>query len=310
MGFRGKIRIAFILAFVLSVCSFVSPEAGFSAQLFDVQQLTGITMDKAVLWGPGRLAIAGDGTLYVVDSYKNHVVKFDRNGNYIGDIAFPRASAVAVSVDGSLYIGSHKDYSVAIYRNGRIAGYLGSGPGEFSSVRDIAVDNATGRVYVADSVGNAIRVFTASGQDLGTIAGVNLPVGVEVTADAIYVLDAPVVQEQQSRTTASRISIFTKTHVLMNTIDDYGKYRIFRPTDIAVADGILYISDAKIQGVVLFDTAGTYLGMVQSMDGLMRVPVSLALSSEGVLYVSSSETHSIQMFAITPAVSMQQGGQQ
>ncbi|MHC4604102.1 MAG: hypothetical protein ACYS6W_12315, partial [Planctomycetota bacterium] len=69
----------------------------------------------------------------------------------------------------------------------------------------------------------------------------------------------------------------------------------FRPTDIAVADGNIYISDASRKSVVVYDTMRGYLGEI---TGRMNTAVSLAHSSDGILYVSSSGTHSIQMFAL------------
>jgi DNA-binding beta-propeller fold protein YncE len=308
MGCRGKIGKVFMFVFALPIFFFISPGSGFSASLSpDIQQLSGITMSKEVLWGPGRLAIAGDGTLYVVDSYKNHIVKFDRDGNYIGDIPFPRASAIAVAPNGTLYIGSNVDYSVSIVSNGTVVGQLGVGKNEFRSVRDIAYDSASGLIYVADNVGNAVRIFDAAGRDLGSIVGVNLPMGIEVSADAIYVIDAPAVSVQEGIATTSRISIFDKQHKRTGTINDYGKNRLFRPTDIAAADGILYLTDAALQSVVLFDASGTCLGEIQSTAGPLRTAVSLAMSSDGLLYVSSNETHSIEVFAISAG---QQGGLQ
>ena len=306
-GAKGLVRI---ILYVGLLCMLLPLAAGAAVEIPTVEQLSGITMSKEVLWGPGRLAIAGDGTLYVVDSYKNHIVKFDRDGNYIGDIPFPRASAIAVAPNGTLYIGSNVDYSVSIVSNGTVVGQLGVGKNEFRSVRDIAYDSASGLIYVADNVGNAVRIFDAAGRDLGSIVGVNLPMGIEVSAEAIYVIDAPAVSVQEGIATTSRISIFDKQHKRTGTINDYGKNRLFRPTDIAATDGILYLTDAALQSVVLFDTAGTCLGEIQSTAGPLRTAVSLAMSSEGVLYVSSNETHSIEMFAITPGVSVQQGGRQ
>lgn len=301
MGFRGKIRIVFILVFVLSVFSVSSPGIGLSApQLPDVQQLTGITMGKEVLWSPGRLAVAGDGTLYVVDSYKNRIVKFDGAGNYTGDIAFPRVSAVAVAPNGTLYIGSHQDYSVSIFSNGKVVGQLGDGKNEFRSINDIAYDASTGIVYVADNVGNAVRIFDAGGRDLGSIGGVNLPVSVEVTGDAIYVIDAPVVKDNTFATTASRISIFDKQYNLTDTIDEpAGQHLMYRPADLKVADGIIYVADVALRSVLMFDTAGVFQGEIKSADNGIYTAVSLDLSPNGILYVSSSETHSIYLFELT-----------
>ena len=137
-----KSKILFPALLFLFLISLSSPLSGFSMTLIpDVDYLGRITAEKSVLKWPGRLAVSPDRTLYVVDGYKNHIIRFNSEGNYSGDIYFPQVSAVGIAQDGTLYIGSHKDYSVAIYKNGKPEGYLGTGPGEFSSINDIAVDS-------------------------------------------------------------------------------------------------------------------------------------------------------------------------
>lgn len=297
----GKAAIRDVVKAAIFSCmlAVLLPIGAQAAELPAVEQLASISMDKSVLWSPGRLTVGSDGTLYVVDSYKNHILKFDQNGSYIGDISFPRVSAVAAAPNGTLYIGSNQDYAVSIVRNGKVVGYLGGGRNEFRSVRDIAHDAKTRLVYVADNVGNAVKIYDESGRYINMIEGVNLPIAIEVTADAIYVIDAPVVDDGNSLTTASRISIFDKNYSLIGSIHDYGKSQIFRPTDIAVSDGMLYVTDAATNAVVLFDEAGTLFGEIQSLEGKMNTAVSLALAPDGILYVSSSGNHSIYQFAIT-----------
>ncbi len=297
----GKAAISDVLKATIFCCmlAVLLPIGVQAANLPAVEQLNGISMDKSVLWSPGRLAVGSDGTLYVVDSYKNHILKFDQGGSYIGDISFPRVSAIAVSPNGTLYIGSHQDYAVSVVKNGKVVGYLGSGSNEFRSIRDIAHDASTGLIYVVDNVGNAVKIFDGSGRYINMIEGVNMPIAIEVTSDAIYIIDAPVVKDQNSFTTASRISIFDKNYSLIGSIHDYGKSQIFRPTDIAAADGILYVTDAATNAVVLIDETGTLLGEIQSLEGRINTAVSLAISPDGIIYVSSSDNHSIYLFAIT-----------
>lgn len=297
----GKATIREVVRATILGCmlAMLLPAGVQAAGLPAIEQMTGISMEKSALWSPGRITVGPDGTLYVVDSYKNHILKFDRNGSYLGDISFPRVSAIAAARNGTLYIGSHQDYSVSIVKNGQVAGHFGSGPNEFRSIRDIAFDASTGLIYVVDSVGNAVRIFNESGRYINMIEGVNLPIAIEVTSDAVYIIDAPVVTDGNSLTTASRVSIFDKNYSLFGSIHDYGKNQIFRPTDIAVSDGIVYVTDAATNAVVLFDEAGNLLGEIQSLEGKISTAVSLALSSDGMLYVSSSEDHSIYLFAIT-----------
>lgn len=307
-SYKRQVRIGALLLFCM--LAMLLPAAGQAAGLPAVEQLTGITMSKFALWSPGRLTVGADGTLYVVDSYKNHIVKFDSSGSYIGDIPFPRPSAIAISRNGTLYVGSNQDYSVAIMKNGQIIGHLGAEKNEFRSVRDVAYDIATNNIFVVDNVGNAIRVFDASGKDLGSIAGVNIPIAVEITDDTIYVIDAPIVRELNFKTTSSRISIFDKQFNLLGAIEDYGKNQMFSPTDIAAHNGLLYISDAAFGNVLIFDEAGTLQGEIQVASGEKRATVSIAVSTDGILYISDSETHSIRMYAVTPLTAAQQGGQQ
>ena len=300
MAVKGMIRTMLGAAVFITMLATLTPAVGQAAILPAVEQLTGITMGKTLLQGPGRLATGVDGTLYVVDSLKNHILKFDRNGKYVGDISFPFVSAIAVAPNGTLYIGSHKDYSVSIVRNGQVTGYLGAGRNEFQSIRDIAVDPSRSVVYVVDNVGNSVRLFDLNGRDLGTIEGINLPVSIEVTDKEIYIIDAPLVKDVKDITTASRISIFDKDYKVIRTIDEpAGQHLMYRPTDLTVADGIIYVADAALKSVLLFDTSGNFLGEIQSVNGEINTAVSLVISSDGILYVSASEEHRVYMFALT-----------
>ena len=258
-----------------------------------------ISIDKSVLQTTGRIAVGGDGTLYVMDGYRSSILKIARDGNYLGDLRVPEVSAVAAAPDGTLYIGSHKDFSVAIYRGGVIVGKLGRGANEFSSIRDIAVDAFTGNVLVVDNAGNAVRIFDGAGAELKTVTDVKLPVGVAVTDRQIVVLDAPVAPDG---TTMSRISIFDRNFRLVRTVEEFGADpKMVRPTDIvASADGI-FVTDAALKAVVVYDAGGSYVGKVQGVRNDLRTAVSLALSEEGMLYVASSETSTVELFAINGA---------
>jgi DNA-binding beta-propeller fold protein YncE len=293
----GIILIA-LCSFFLVVVVF-SPAVSAGRSLPAVYEVGQITMDKSKLWAPGAVAIGSGGTVYVADGYRNHVLQFDASGNYVDEIKFPKVSAIAVTSDDTLYIGSHDDYSVAVVKNGETIGHLGKGMNEFRSIKDIAIDEATGSIYVADQAGNTVKVFTASGKEIGAIGGVHLPSSIAITEDSIYIIDAPVVQTRTESTTASRISIFDKAYNRVAAIEDNDKYTMSNPTDLAVADGILYITDAARNAVLLFDTGGTFRGEIQSIDDDISTAVGLAISPDGIIYVSSIRTRSIGIFAIT-----------
>jgi DNA-binding beta-propeller fold protein YncE len=290
---KGKLVVALWYLLILTV---------LPAQA--AQELPAITPDTAALNAPGKIAVGPDGTIYVVDGSRNRVAKFSANGQSLGDIPLPGVSSIAAAPNGTLYMGSHRDYSVSIWSNGRIIGRLGIGANEFLSIRDIAVDGSTGRVYVADAAGNEVKVYSASGKNLGRIIPLHLPVSVAAASGKIYVLDAPEIQDPIATgtrmTTTSRISIFDSRYSPVGTIDTSGDFDItFRPTDLAVSSkSMLYVSDIAAGSVLLFDAAGTFKGEIVSEAGNFS-PVSLGFSPDGaILYVSSNETRNIHQFNV------------
>ncbi len=257
-----------------------------------------IPMETAYLWSPGKLAVDANLALYVVDSYKARVQMFDSKGTYQGTIPIALPSAIAAGRDGSLYIGSHQDYSVAIYKNGQRTGYLGEGSNEFTSIRDIAVDPATGDVYVVDAGKNSVRIFFESGRPKGSIAGFNIPMGVAIAGDEVYVLDAPVVRSSGGRGTGtgSRISVFSKNWEFIRSIEEQGREgdQMVRPAGIT-ADrlGNIFIADASKKAVLVYNQLGQYTGQFVSSAGDLNTAVALAISPDGRVYISSSETHRV-----------------
>ena len=302
---------SFVVLLLLSVILGFSPPGVGQAEA----TLSAITMDKTALWSPGMIAVGGDGALYVADGYKDHILIFDSAGNYRGEIKYPKVSAIAMAADGTLYIGSHADYSVAIYRGGAVVGRLGAGAGEFVSIKDITVDGTTGNVYVADSAANAVKVYSSTGAALSVITGLNLPIGVSISGDEIYIVDAPIIQETKVldppvlfngeyidtvsyTSTVPRVSVYDRAGVLMRSFTnrDSGEH-MGKPTDIAVDDGgTIYISDAGRNAVLVYDATGTYIGKMTRPLGELQAAVSVALSGDGRVYVSSSEKQSIVVF--------------
>jgi len=266
------------------------------------QEISGIVPETAILNVPGKIGVGPDGTIYVVDGSRGHVERFSASGQHLGEISLPGVSSIAIAPNGTLYMGSHRDYSVTIFTNGVATGKLGIGTAEFLSIRDIAVDSATGRVYVADAAGNDVKIFDASGKRVGRIGSLHLPLSVAVANRKIYVLDSPEIQDPMTTdartTTNSRISIFNSKYALVGTIDTSGDFGVtFRPTDLAVSPtDVLYVSDISAGSVLLFDATGTSQGEIMSADASFS-PVSLAFSPDGtLLYVSSNKTSSIHRF--------------
>ncbi|NTW59155.1 MAG: hypothetical protein HGA43_08305 [Nitrospirae bacterium] len=288
----------------LPVLSFFLVSSLYTANAADRVAAGKMPTETSHLWSPGKLAVDSHMVMYVVDSYKGRVQMFDSNGSHLGTISVALPSAVAAGPEGTLYIGSHKDYSVAIYRNGERTGSLGDGSREFSSVRDIAVDPITGDIYVVDAGKNTVKIYFASGHPKGSLSGFNMPSGVAITGDEIYILDAPVVRPSGSQVagTGSRISVFSKSWTFLRSIEEYGRDgdQMTRPVGIAAdGRGNVFIADASKKAVLVYSRQGEYTGQFVSAEGDLNTAVALAVSPDGQIYVSSSETHCI--IEISPA---------
>jgi len=303
---EGKIRVRFFGMMLLSLVSLVCIAIDTSQAMKimpGLEQVGTIKMDRSVLRGPDRLAVGPGGTLYVVDGLKNQILKFDSKGHYLGTIPFMQVSAVGAAADGALYIGSHKDYSVAIYKEGKVVGSLGAGEREFSSVRDIAVCQDTGDIYVVDNIAHVVKIYTASGQGRGVIEGLNLPIGIAIVDKEIYVVDAPATADDMDRkSTGARISVFGPSGELLRSFSETltTNEGMFRPSGITVDNkGIVYVSDTLQNAVFAYDKTGKLIGSISGEAGEIKGAAALTFSGEGILYLASGEKSEIQMFALS-----------
>lgn len=277
----GSVLFVFLLFLGLPGAGYAAPIAAeYEGQL---------AVKPSVLAGPGRVAVGEDGTFYVSDGYRNQVAVFAGNGAFKQSIPMPNASAVAVAQDGTLYIGSHKDFSVAIVRNGKVAGHLGGGAGEFKSVTDIAVDAGSGNIYVADSVGNAVKVYDSSGKNIGGISNLSVPMGVGIAGREVYILSghAPVV-------------VYDTAGNFLRSIGEsgLGNCQLARPTGIALLNGMVYVSDTGRDAVVVYDGSGACSSEIRASKGEINIPFSLALSGNGILYVTSKQNQGVHAFSV------------
>lgn len=260
------------------------------------------------------LSIAPDGVIYIAESMAGRIEVFDRNGRY--RTAFPAdyPSAIAVDSAGRLYVGRGK-YStmmppynipgeVKIYESrGRELVYvasLGKGAGEFVNPTDIYADRA-GNIYVVDSDAHNVKVYGSEGNRIRTIGQygkgdgyLNHPLAVtvdELSGD-IYITDKQLVPDSTlGDVSGARVQVFSAEGGYIRGFGRYLPGELISPSDIAVHDGLVYIADSYQNAVLVYDAvSGAMADVRQAPDGMLRVPVSLAISGDGLLYIVAAHT--------------------
>jgi DNA-binding beta-propeller fold protein YncE len=150
-------------------------------------------------------------------------------------------------------------------------------------------------IYVADTRGSGLGVFDLRGQRfdvmLGSGGGAMLkPINVTIDADGSkFVTD----------TDKNQVLLFDAANRFVRA---YGTEGQFKPGDVAIVDGKLYVSDLSHHNIQVLDkNTGELIstfGKVGSKEGELYFPTNLALGPLGHLYVSDTGNFRIQKFTL------------
>jgi len=256
---------------------------------------------------PEDVAVAEDGTVYVVDGDNDQVLLFDAGGRSVGAIAIEKPTAVAAGGNGHLYVGSNSDLSVKVFdASHAIVDFLGKGAGEFKLPRNIAIDQDSGEVYVVDQLDQSIKVYSTTGDLLFKIDdSPNLPQDVAVGGGEIHVIDQPLLTDQNGgKIRGAKIKTYDMSGRLIRSFGTYGTNdgELIRPKGISAGSaGILYVSDSFHGVVLVFASSGAYLGSIYELGNPMIAPLGIAVSSDNRLYAASAFTKSVNVFDILTA---------
>src|SRR5436309_12927556 len=132
-------------------------------------------------YGPRRIAIGPDDSIYVVDSGHNRIVKFNPDGQVLaswgsegsGDGQFKGLSSVAVdSTSNKVYIADPLNSRIQVFdSNGKfLTKWSIPEWGQTLGFEDLAIDSQRGRLYASSAHMNSILVFDLQGNRLGTLA--------------------------------------------------------------------------------------------------------------------------------------------
>ena len=271
----------------------------------------------------GGIAADDRGYLYAADYNGGGVLKYTATGQYVRTFGRPRPpknvgdpdpldqirlpEGVAIGPDGNVYVvdadSLHTRVSVWTSTGHFVRSFAdyGSGPGQLSDPKQLAVDGA-GVVYVADSANSRIERFTPDGRFAASIGQgfalsaqpdqVSSPQGITVAPDGtLYASD------QQQR----RVQHYTADGTFLGSFGSQGAGAgQFQATGGIAAgpDGSLYVADWSLSSIQRFSAAGAFLGRVDggpgSGPGQFSHPRYMAVDCRGTLYVADVDNNRIQ----------------
>lgn len=210
---------------------------------------------------------AQQGRIYVADSRGASVVVFDekaRSVGYLGDTVQGRLSLpidVAVASDGSAFVSDAQLKRVFRYdASGRLKTAIGNKE-DFTNPAGIALNEELGRLYVVDSVGHSVRVYSMNGEFLfrfgangGGDGKFNFPsnIAIDRRNGNIWIAD----------TMNFRVQLFDKDGKFLRKFGYAGDVpgSFSRPKGIGVdSEGHVYVADAAFNNVQIFDENGRLL---------------------------------------------------
>jgi sugar lactone lactonase YvrE len=158
------------------------------------------------LYGPRKIAIGPDDSIYVVDSGRNRIVKFSLNGQVLaswgsdgsGDGQFRGLSSVAVDpTTDRVYVADPLNRRIQVFDSNDKFLTKWSVPewGQPLGFEDLAIDPDRDRLYASSAHMNIILVFDLQGNRIGTLTPtppdkLEGPSGLALAKDKLLVLNA------------------------------------------------------------------------------------------------------------------------
>ncbi len=166
-------------------------------------------------YGPRKIAIGPDDSIYVVDSGRNRIVKFSPDGQVLASW-----------------------------------GSEGSSDGQFRALSSVAVDPNTNKVYVADPVNSRIQIFDSNGKFLSkwSVPEWREPLGFEDLA-----IDPNRGRLYASSAHMEAILIFDLNGTRIGSATPKPPDKLAGPSALALANGKLYVLNMTSNRVIAID---------------------------------------------------------
>ena len=255
---------------------------------------------------PQSVTVSASGEIYVTDIEMKRVTVFDaelRTVRTFGDRTPAKLQSpvgIALADSGAIYVADSQLRTVLVFdAEGNFLTTFGD-ERVFVSPTAIAVHPVTGNVFVVDTRGHCVRVYSQAGVFLfqfgrhGDGNGeFNFPTGIAIRGDDVAIVDA----------LNARVQLFASDGQYKFAFGERGTGpgRFSRPKSIAVDTfGHYYITDAAFDNVQVFDDAGRilmFLGKAGSGIGDFQLPSGICIDAHNGIYVVDQLNSRIQIFS-------------
>ncbi|MFZ2051951.1 MAG: SMP-30/gluconolactonase/LRE family protein [Solirubrobacteraceae bacterium] len=271
--------------------------------------------ENAALKEPEGLSISTSGKLYVADTGNNRVsvwslpeaaglhetysTQFGTAGDGPGQ--FEYAAAPAVTPQGHVLVTDAATNLIQEFSSqGKyLASYGGTGesPGKFEEATGIAVNQATGDMYVGDCGAHSIQELNPKGEYIRSLTSSDLQCPGEIAIDSsgdVWTGDMSADQVEEWSEAGSFLHVYGEK--------GEGDLQFNNPAGIIYANKDIYVADSGNNRVQVMSTSGAYVGQFGSQGtqgGEFEHPEGLAADASGDVFVLDSGNDRIQEFSPT-----------
>ncbi len=255
---------------------------------------------------------SGSGDVYVTDPVD--LRRFDRDGNFLAMWSCPNCRGVdANATTGEVYVAVVTDRILRFAPDGTLLqeiGASGDGPGQFRFPHDVAVDSATGNLYVMDvgnarvqqldAAGNFLREWGSPGSGDGEFSGiVGSPGGIAFDPVSRHVFTSDATNDAIQR--FDELGNFQNrwAHTGACGCQSPDEFRWIR--EIAVdRDGNVLAADADGERVSVWSPTGQYLDTFQGPHDVANGPFHprgiAANTTTGDVFVAAAYSQRVDKF--------------
>jgi DNA-binding beta-propeller fold protein YncE len=290
---------------LMACLALATSSTGWSATSPRVPTVTYLRSYRAPFLVPTRIAVDTRGNVYVTDTGQRRVIARAPSGRVVSRTGgLGRPLSIAAANDGTLYVGDGDSGAVTAFDSDwQPILQMGRGTGEFLLPSDLAVDDETGELYVADSAAHQVRVYDTAGVFQRSFGGrgsgdgeFDFPVGVFVDVAARQVL----VVDQLNH----RIQVFELTGKFVSSFGTQGSApgQFHMPQGIWVdAHGRVYVADSLEGRIQVLDRDGNFVGSIADFGeaaGQLRMPMDLVFDPSNRLFVTAANNSRLEMFGV------------